>query len=308
MNVSICAASNRIAALFTFFLLFSLSGCGGSSTVPATTAGGTNSVNFNNQAQNPTHNTNFVAAVSQDFTTVNTFDVAALGGPFKSVTIDVTKALGNITGLGLRPSNTANKTGAKSAGATVQIYTGMSEEQDGLCDSVSASYQTLTVYLNDLDRLDSVEPSTFTASQAVVDIYNTGSVATCTRVTTVSAVNNVSMSGLEADYESCTEAPGDFDGEWKGTFRCDDGPFQDITLNVTQNGGTATYFDGEANYSGFICGNIYSFRGGDGATYNESGKMVIDATNPDSATKTSSYRTTTFPPFPGRCMDDLTRQ
>jgi len=307
MSAYLFTVTNRIAALFIIFLLLNLSGCGGSSSQPAATTSGTNSVNFNNQAQNPTQNINFTAGIPLDFPTVNSFDVAALGGPFKSVTIDATKALSNITGPGLRPSNTANKTGAKSAGATVQIYTGMSEEQDGLCDNVGASYQLLTVYLNDLGRLDSVEPSTFTASQDVVDIYNTGSVATCTRITTnVNAV--ASISGLEADYETCTEAPGNFGGTWEGTFICDGNPPEFIRLTVAQNGGTATYFDGEANYSGFICGDVYSFQGGDGVTYNESGKLVIDDTNPDSAIKTSSYRSIAGLPFSGSCTDNLTRQ
>jgi hypothetical protein len=499
MNASLFVASSRITPLFIVFLLFGLNGCGGSSSPPNTDPD--IDVPFN-QVQNYSFT---VGGPPPEFTTVNTIDVAALGGPFESLTIDLTKALGNISGPTLKPAPSAktqivtgvshsnvtiapaspavgncfpfgigplgnppptgstigwgpyggfiyqnvpafdllaggvlsfdlaqlndvnigldiymaptivnggtaeagvftkvvsnsqvpanprgdniignfelrfiadnafyfpgggliirfsNPSAAYNAdisctqvlvngdpsdtsgyfverflrdgngmstwdevfpdtigafriggsapltfGATVEHYIGMGEEQDGLCGNAARYAQLITIYLNASGQLDSVQPGIYSAPQDIVDIYNTGSVATCTRVTpNVDVV--ASMSGLEADYETCTKTPGDFDGTWSGTFRCDGDPPQPITLTVAQNGGTATYFDGEANYSGFVCGNVFSFRGGN-AAYDESGKLVIDDTNSDAAIKTSSYRSLTGPASYGSCTDTLTRQ
>ena len=188
--------------------------------------------------------------------------------------------------------------------ATVEIYTGLGEEQDGLCDA-GGGYQPLSIFVNGLNQVDSVQPARFVASQALLDIYNSGSVATCTRVTSnVDAV--VSMSGLEAEYQSCTQAPADFNGVWSGTYSCTGScpdPGGPITLTVNQNGDEATYSDGSANYSGFVCGDTFSFRGGN-PSYDESGKLLLTGAN--SATKTSFFRESST--CSGSCTDFLTRQ
>ncbi|MGI9317628.1 MAG: hypothetical protein ACR2QW_09875, partial [bacterium] len=75
-----------------------------------------------------------------------------------------------------------------------------------------------------------------------------------------------------------------------------------ITLTVNQNGDEATYSDGSASYSGFVCGDVFSFRGGNTA-YDESGKLTL--TGPNSATKTSFFRQSPF--CSGSCTDYLTR-
>ena len=199
----------------------------------------------------------------------------------------------------------ANRAGSGplTPGATVRVYTGLSEEQDDLCNT-GTNYQSLTVFLDALNQLASVQPSSYTASQEILDIYNTGSVATCTRVTP--NVNMVaSMSGLEAEYKTCTKAPGDFDGVWSGTYSCTGScpdPGGPITLTVNQNGGEATYSDGAASYSGFVCGDVFSFRGGN-SSYDESGNLTL--TGPNSATKTSFFRES--PTCSGSCTDFLTR-
>jgi hypothetical protein len=309
MIASLLAVTNRIAVLFMAFLLFSLSGCGGSSSPPATDA--PIDVSFS-QVQNFSFT---VAGQPADFTTVNTIDVAALGGPFESLTIDLTKALGNITGPTLKPAPGAKTqivTGASgplSSGAIVEHYIGMGEEQDDLCGNAARLALSIEIFLNASDELDSVQPGIYSAPQEIVDIYNTGSVATCTRV--IPNVNVVaSMSGLEAEYEKCTQAPFDFDGDWSGTYSCTGScpdPGGLISLTVNQNGGTATYFDdgvgaAQGNYSGFVCGDVFSFSGG-ASTYEESGKLI--STGPNSAKKTSFFRTN--PTCSGSCTDFLTR-
>jgi hypothetical protein len=262
----------------------------------------TASVTFPAAAQNVV----LVTGVSQDFTTVNTFDVKALGGPFEAVTIDTQNALANLTAAVMRAGPAGMKlAAAESVAASVEIYTGLGEERDGLCNS-GGSYQTLSIFVDGLNQVSSVQPAQFVASQALVDIYNSGSVATCTRVTSnVDAV--VSMSGLEAEYESCTQAPADFDGDWSGNYSCTgtcSDPGGPITLTVNQNGDEATYSDGSASYNGFVCGDTFSFRGGN-AGYDESGKLVLTGSN--TATKTSTYREPTSM-CSGSCTDILTWQ
>ena len=277
-----------------------LAACGGgSSDDDATPDNPTASVRFPAQAQN----VSLSAGVPREFTTVNTFDVRALGGPFESVTIDTSRALQNLTAAVMRPATGSGARVAARTGATVQIYTGLAEESDDLCNS-GAGYQALDVVLDGSNQPESVTPAQFVASQQLLDIYNSGSVATCTRVTTtVDAVAIVS--GLEAEYESCTQPPGNFDGVWQGTYSCSGSCPEggDITLTVTQNGTEATYSDGDASYSGYICGDVFSYRGGN-AGYDESGKLSLTGT--DTATKSSFYRSFVGG-CSGRCTDTLTR-
>ena len=194
-------------------------------------------------------------------------------------------------------------TGAPTVAATVQVNTGLAEEQDDLCNAGTNAI-SMQVFIDGINRTSSVQPSSFNASQAVVDIINSGSVATCTRVTpNVDAT--ASVSGADAEYKTCEDPPGDFDGQWSGTYSCTGScpdPGGPITLSVNQDGETATYSDGSASYSGTICGDVFSFRGGN-MSYDESGKLTL--TGPDSATKTSFFRSSAF--CSGRCTDILTR-
>ena len=192
--------------------------------------------------------------------------------------------------------------GPLTTAATVEVYTGLAEEQDNLC-GVSPHVQQLIVYIDALNQLDSVQPPSYTASQDVLDIYNSGSVSTCTRI--MPSVNaTASMSGMEADIEPCSLPPSDFSGTWSGTYSCTGSCPESgaITLTVTQDGSSASYSDGSASYSGHICGDVFSFRGGAGG-YDESGKLTL--TGPNSATKNSFFRAS--PICSGSCVDSLTR-
>ncbi len=192
--------------------------------------------------------------------------------------------------------------GVLTTAATVEVYHGLSEERDNLC-GVSPHVQLLTLYLNSLNQLDSVQPAQYSASQAVIDMYNSGSIATCTRVTP--QVNaTASMSGLQANTEKCTAPPSDLSGIWSGNYVCTGSCPETgmVTLTVTQNGSEASYSDGSASYSGHVCGDVFSFQGGS-TTYDESGKLTLTA--PNSATKTSFFRSS--PSCSASCTDTLTR-
>ena len=296
-----CRLSVSKAVLIASLLVLASCGGGSDDDAEANTSTSTASVTFPAQAQN----VSLTAGVPREFVTVNTFDVRALGGPFESVTIDTSRALENLTAAVMRPVPAGEARVAARTGATVQIYTGLAEERDTLCTGAGAAgYQALSVILDGSNQPASVEPAQFVASPELVDIYNSGSVATCTRVTTtVDAV--ASMSGLEAEYQSCTQPPGDFNGSWSGTYSCGGSCPEsgDITLTVTQNGAEAVYSDGDASYSGYICGDVFSYRGGN-AGYDESGKLSLTGGN--TATKSSFYRSFVGG-CSGRCTDTLTR-
>jgi hypothetical protein len=100
-------------------------------------------------------------------------------------------------------------------------------------------------------------------------------------------------------------------GDWIGTYsctgNCPEGPLG-IHLVITQdpdNPALATYTDFDADYSGTICGNRFTFKGGNNR-YSESGTFVMDPGGV-TATKTSTYKEY----FPGicygTCTDNLTR-
>jgi len=105
-------------------------------------------------------------------------------------------------------------------------------------------------------------------------------------------------------------SPSDFSGTWTGTYECTfrraecGGTFGgDITFEVMQNGCSATYSDGEASYSGRVCGDIFTFEGG-GPGYTESG--VLTLVTPNKAMKESVF-VNTEGGCTGDCDDDLSR-
>lgn len=104
-------------------------------------------------------------------------------------------------------------------------------------------------------------------------------------------------------------SPSDFSGTWTGTYECTPDPTcgepsgGPITLEVTQNGCSATYTDGEATFAGSVCGDVFEFEGG-GDGYTESGTLMLVA--PNMAMKESRYDNTVGD-CGGDCADDLSR-
>jgi hypothetical protein len=152
----------------------------------------------------------------------------------------------------------------------------------------------------------SVEPS-----QAAVDIVNAGSFEICV-VTTPPITAYLTVTGVEMDVEDCAPPTVDIVGTWSGTFWCDNFGIPDtpadtpVSFDVTLNpDGSYHYYDGVADYDGYLCGNTYRFNGGASGDYTESGTMVV---NGNSASKTSNWQDVTSPYLiHGRCYDDLNK-
>jgi hypothetical protein len=122
------------------------------------------------------------------------------------------------------------------------------------------------------------------------------------------------MAGTGGTGGTCDEdcgSPSDFSGTWTGTYQCtfrtnDCGePFGgEITLEVTQDGCSATYSDdGDGTFAGRVCGDVFEFEGG-GPGYTESGTLTL--VTPNMAMKHSTF-VNTEGGCTGDCDDDLSR-
>jgi hypothetical protein len=105
-------------------------------------------------------------------------------------------------------------------------------------------------------------------------------------------------------------SPSDFSGTWTGTYECTfredqcGEPFGgEIALEVTQNGCSATYSDGDATFAGSVCGDVFEFEGG-GPGYTESG--ILTLVTPNMAMKESTF-VNTEGNCTGDCEDNLSR-
>jgi len=154
------------------------------------------------------------------------------------------------------------------------------------------------------------DPTEAAATENTLQVINGGGFDACVDVQTDQPgtldVTHLTVSYSEQDPD-CPD-PVDFNGEWTGTYWCDDTcwgkyPPEPITLWVEQDGHDATYTDdGSGVYSGTVCGNVFTFTGAYSDEIIESGQLVL---NPDgTATKTSEYDDDCCT---GHCEDQLER-
>lgn len=153
---------------------------------------------------------------------------------------------------------------------------------------------------------DSVTPT-----ERTIDIFNQGSAEVCI-VTTPPVSAYVSINAIEVDIEPCaTPTVQIADTRWSGTYSCvnfgtpnDSGS---ITLDITQKpDGSYHYSDGDAEYDGHLCGNVFRFNGGGiSGAYTESGTLRFNSDS--TATKTSSWNSETLVAAGGDCSDNLTK-
>jgi len=155
-----------------------------------------------------------------------------------------------------------------------------------------------------------VNPETAAADGATLDIINMGAMVVClTVIPNIDALLSVEAVALDIAEGECAP-PGDFAGTWSGKYHCGNScgePFGGgIQLVVTQDGTGATHTDsGGDAFAGVICGDMYRFESvGDG--FKKRGTMTL--TGPGTATKRSTWRSTTPPYCGGDCYDTLTRQ
>ncbi len=189
---------------------------------------------------------------------------------------------------------------------TMRIYIASAAEESTVCTS-GEEFGPFEISVSDGTQLDSVSPSSATASQSSLSIINTGSVSLCLRIeSSVEAVLDIDE--LAGEATRCDIGAADIDGFYIGTFTCkntgcDDDVDQDISMNITQNGHSASYSSGEANYDGTVCGNVFRHNGGLPGSYTESGTLTFSADG-KTASKTSSWRSIDGS-CSGTCADNL---
>lgn len=187
---------------------------------------------------------------------------------------------------------------------TVSVRTGPPLEVDTVCDTGEA-YGPAAVALaaSTLTPTGAVDPERVEVTEGTVANLNAGGLVGCIQVT-APVDGTLTLTDLVIDFvlgELCEATPSDIDGVWTGTMTCDSRDWPptrpestELTMTIEQDGRRATFSDGEGEYAGYICGNVFSFAGGAESTeempdgYIESGRFVLDEGG-DTATKESTY-------------------
>jgi len=146
-------------------------------------------------------------------------------------------------------------------------------------------------------------PKKVDATDAAIEALNDGGVTLCTDATspitgTVSV--SVVIFGLTIGMNCDEPEPADISGTWTGDYTCLDQcigeePYETpgtVTLEIEQDGFFASYTDGEAEYTGIVCGNVFTYVGGagdpPGTLYAEFGRFTLNSDG--TASKESRWR------------------
>ena len=246
------------------------------------------------------------------------YDVQNLGGPFESVSLNLQAHLsaleitlpGQVTSKTDRSRNEPVQ--AITPGAHMYIRVAHREAADSVC-SDGELYGPFSVSIDESFAAAAVTPASQQASQTTLDVINTGSLSICVQVVAMIDAT-VDLNRLAIEKADCASTPANIHGTWTGTYSCDGNcpapPGTPVSLDISQSSEdpyVATYTDTTgATYSGTVCGNRFSYKGGVSNNYDESGTFVLNADGV-TATKTSTY--TDVPPnnCTGTCTDELTR-
>jgi hypothetical protein len=131
------------------------------------------------------------------------------------------------------------------------------------------------------------------ASQPTLRLSNLGDLSVCMIITSpVNADLDIEADTLYWQAEECNTTPAPIEGVWEGSYSCTSSCVPEaglVSLTIQQDGNSATYSDGSANYEGTVCGNEFKFSGA-GPGYTESGTFILNSDG--SASKTSHYQNT----------------
>jgi len=229
---------------------------------------------------------------------------------FTGLSLDLATAIANTT-LTFPVPKPGLRAAPTKGTATLNAWVAGAGEEATVCGG-GIPYGPFTITWDAASASGSVDSPTVAVTQSTLSIVNTGSFTLCVEVTpTLTASASVARVGLSLNH--CNDPVRDISGTWTGTYTCINTPKPDcgdevdqpITLNVNQNGHSASYTDGTANFQGTECNGVFPFEGG-GAGYTEEGTFTL--LTPNTASKTSDWRDT----FPGavcsgHCTDTLTR-
>lgn len=202
--------------------------------------------------------------------------------------------------------------GGNSPGPTLTAILRVAPGDVGMdaCDS-DPVMPMLTVTGDEAFTPQTVEPTTATADDMLINMVNAGTLTVCVE-STASVDATLSLGMLYASFALTARGcgpPQDIAGTWSGDYTCQDrcGAEESdvVSLTIRQNGHNAFYFDdGDAFYFGTVCDNRFTFSGV-GLGYSESGVFV--RTGDTTATKESSYENNDDD-CGGDCSDMLTLQ
>jgi hypothetical protein len=182
----------------------------------------------------------------------------------------------------------------------VELRVGSATDPD-VCTS-GESYGPFTVTGSSIDGVTTIE-----ATQSTLRLANLGNLTICMIVTSpVDSILDVNAEKVFMTRKDCDKSAQDIGGTWTGEFSCksDCGDIGGtVSLDITQDGYTATYTDGYAYYEGTVCGNTFTFVGAsESAT--EGGVFTL---NPDGGASKSSEYKDIYDSCTGTCSDTLMR-
>jgi len=299
---SVCARRWLAAGVAALALAWGCSGGGG--------GGGSNEVTqtFDMPVASKVKDVPLNTGVARDF--VGTYHTPQVPNPLAltALTVDVgaTLASAGLTKTGTRKAASPWGFGAPGGGPDADVIVRVAPAADAatVC-STGIQYGPYAVTLagGTVDPPDPVE-----ADPATLSIVNTGAVALCVRVIPkVDATLNLARVALKAT--TCEAEASDLAGDWTGTYACDNSPGcgdegGTVDLTITQDGHSAHYSDGTADYDGTVCGGVFRFNGA-GPGYTEDGVFTLRADG--TATKTSTWRDFPAGFCSGSCRDSLHR-
>lgn len=238
------------------------------------------------------------------------YNVSRFGGPYEALTVDLSA---HIPWIDVTPvprlvsaGGSANKF-ASRVGGEMAIRIAREEQANTVCTS-GELYGPFEITIDDTSsQVNDVQPSSVTATQASVDIINSGSLVICVIVTpTVDAT--VDLDSVSFDLDQCTTPPVNIAGTWQGPYSCDGNCPEsgNVSLTITQDPSdmsAASYIDDSgASYQGTVCGNRFSYTGGVAGDYEESGTFILDTVT-GIGSKTSSYESVDGSGCFGTCSD-----
>lgn len=294
-----------VAALLALMILTPM-GCGGGGGSGGNSGGDTFRT-LNMTVNSLGKNVRLSAGQSTTVDFVLPINLAASNGPIDGLKLDLQAHLDNavVSIPGIVPDGGDGRAVADNT-AEMSMRIGPAEMENTVC-SDGELYGPFTVSVDSQMQPADVSPGAATANQATVDVINTGFAAIC--VTVESAIDaTVDLDQISVEVSNCDDPPADIDGVWIGSYSCgapcpESG---DITLTITQNSEDPSFAsytdDGGASYEGRVCGNRFSFEGGEENNYDESGTFVLNADG--SGSKNSTYNDGACV---ARCTDSLNR-
>jgi hypothetical protein len=244
------------------------------------------------------------------------YNISDWNGPYDSLVLNLQDSLPGVTVTPL--SQTINVSTDKTVVSplafeggqvVLDLWVAPAEAASTVCET-GEHYGPFNITINQSSQASTVTPPEGEATQTTLNVINIGSFFMCVKVTsTVSIEAELNYLGLQVG--KCASSPAAIAGTWVGTYSCTGNcpegplPIELYTIQDPENPALATYTDDlGGDFSGTICGNRFTFRGGS-TSYSESGTFILES--PTTATKTSTYREF-FPGFCyGTCTDNLTR-